>query len=47
MTIDDHIEHQVDVSEKVPNPPLIPVPYPRASRELSYGTIGPLSKLIT
>jgi hypothetical protein len=41
VTIDDHIEHQVDVSDKVPNPPLIPVPYPkvsRALRSLSYGT---------
>jgi hypothetical protein len=32
--IDDHIEHQVDVSDKVPNPPFIPDPYPKASREL-------------
>jgi hypothetical protein len=41
VTIDDHIEYQVDVSDKVPNPPLIPVPYPKGSRELrslSYGT---------
>jgi hypothetical protein len=45
--MDDPIEHQVDVSDKVHNPPLIPVPYPRASREvrsLSYGTNGPASK---
>jgi hypothetical protein len=34
VTIDDHIEHQVDVSDKVQNPPLIPVPYPKESREL-------------
>jgi hypothetical protein len=30
----------VDVSDKVPNPPLIPAPYPKRSREfrsLSYG----------
>jgi hypothetical protein len=41
VTMDDHIDHQVDVSHKVPNPPLIPVPYPKGSRELrilSYGT---------
>jgi hypothetical protein len=41
VTIDEHIEHQVDVSEKAPNPPLIPVPYPKGQRELrslSYGT---------
>jgi hypothetical protein len=41
VTIDEHTEHQVDVSDKVPNPPLIPVPYPKGSRELrslSYGT---------
>jgi hypothetical protein len=30
----DHIEHHVDVQDKVPNPPLIPVPYPKGSREL-------------
>jgi hypothetical protein len=34
VTIDDQIEHHVDVSDKVPNPPLIPVPYPKGSREL-------------
>jgi hypothetical protein len=47
--IDDQIEHQVDVSEKVPNPPLIPVPYPKGSRELrslSYGT-APAPKFLT
>jgi hypothetical protein len=41
VTITDHIEHQVDVSDKVPKPPLIPVPYPKGSRGLrilSYGT---------
>jgi hypothetical protein len=45
VTIDDHIEHQVDVSDKVPNPQLIPVPYPRGSRKLrslNYGyTLAP------
>jgi hypothetical protein len=37
----DNVEHQVDVSYNVPNPQLIPVPYPKGSRELrslSYGT---------
>jgi hypothetical protein len=41
VTTDDHIEHQVNVSDKVPNPPLIPVPCPKGSRELrsvSFGT---------
>jgi hypothetical protein len=41
VTIVDHIEHQVDVSDKVPYPPFIPVPYPKGSielRNLSYGT---------
>jgi hypothetical protein len=33
VTIDDCIENQVDVSDKVPNPPLIPEPYPKGSRE--------------
>jgi hypothetical protein len=31
ITIEDHIKHQVDVSDKVPSPPLIPVPYPKAA----------------
>jgi hypothetical protein len=34
ITIDNYIEHQIDLSDKVPNPPFIPVPYPKASREL-------------
>jgi hypothetical protein len=41
VAINDHIEHQVDVAYIVPNPPLIPVPYPKGSRDLrslSYGT---------
>jgi hypothetical protein len=41
VTIDDRIEHQVDVSDIVPNPLLIHVPYPKGSRDLlslSYGT---------
>jgi hypothetical protein len=34
VTINYHIEHQVDVSDKVSNPTIIPVPYPKGSREL-------------
>jgi hypothetical protein len=49
VTIDDYIEDQVYVSDNVPNPPLLPVPYPNGSRELrslSYRTV-PAPKLMT
>jgi hypothetical protein len=29
IIVDKYIEYQVDASDKVPHPPLIPVPYPR------------------
>jgi hypothetical protein len=29
-TIDDYMAHQIDGSDKVTNPPLIPVPYTKA-----------------
>jgi hypothetical protein len=50
ITIDDHTEHQADVSDKVPNLPLTPVRYPRASiefRSISSGTIVPIRKWMT
>jgi hypothetical protein len=34
VTIAQHVKLQMEVSEKVPNPPLIPVHYPKVSREL-------------
>jgi hypothetical protein len=48
VTIEDHIEHQVDVSDKFLNQPLTPVPYTKGSRELrslSYGTAMSLKRL--
>jgi hypothetical protein len=38
VKMDDHIEYQVDVSDKGSSPPLIPAPYPKASGALSYVT---------
>jgi hypothetical protein len=43
----NHIEHYVYIYDTVPNPTQIPVPFSRALRCMSYGTIGTAPKMMS